>query len=87
MSFSPARDADPDARDTIPSSPPPEVLEAMDAAAQAYDRLAGAGRTLRFSPHRETGRLSVQLADRAGNVLRTVSPTAVLHVAAGGGLG
>ena len=34
--------------DTIPSSPPPEVHEAMGIAAQAYDNLQAQGQQLRF---------------------------------------
>ena len=65
---------------------PPELLAEMDVAAQAYDRLADAGETLRFSLHPLTGRLDITLTDLEGNPLAGVSPRTVLDVAAGGRL-
>lgn len=69
--------------DTIPVSPPPEVLVAVAAAAGAQDRLAAAGQALHFSLD-QRGRLSVQLTDLKGTVLSTVPASTVLAVAAGG---
>jgi hypothetical protein len=66
---------------------PAELLAQMDVAAEAYDRLADAGVTLRFFLHPLTGRLRITLADLDGNPLTGVSPSTVLDVAGGGELG
>ena len=70
----------------IPDSPPPEVLDAMGAAGDAYDRLKTAGRRLHFETDEVTGRLTVQLLDPDGNVVTTLPPSKVLDLAAGGTL-
>ena len=70
----------------IPDSPPPEVLDAMGAAADAYDRLKTAGRRLHFESDEITGRVTVQLLDPDGNVLTTLPPSKVLDLASGGTL-
>jgi FlaG protein len=70
----------------IPDSPPPEVLEAMGAAAHAYDRLKTAGRRLHFETDNVTGRVIVQLLDPDGNVVTTLPPSKVLDLASGGTL-
>jgi FlaG protein len=70
----------------IPDSPPPEVLEAMAAAADAYDRLKTSGRQLHFETDPDTGRLTVQLLDPDGNVVTTLPPSKVLDLASGGTL-
>ncbi len=70
----------------IPDSPPPEVLDAMGAAADAYDRLKTAGRRLHFETNPITGRVTVQLLDPDGNVVTTLPPSKVLDLASGGTL-
>lgn len=70
----------------IPDSPPPEVLEAMGAAADAYDRLKTAGRRLHFETDPLTGRLTTQLLDPDGRVVTTLPPSKVLDLASGGTL-
>ena len=67
----------------VPDSPPPEVLDAIGAAGQAYRDLQAQGRELRFSTDREGGALSVEVTDLDGNVLRTIAPSAALDAAAG----
>ena len=62
---------------------PAEVFAEMTVAAEAYERLADAGETLRFSLHPLTGRLDITLADLEGNPLAGVSPSTVLDIAAG----
>lgn len=64
--------------DGIPACPPPEVLEAIAVAAQAYERLAETGRTVRFATG--SGRLSIQLIDRRGALVRALSPRQVLDL-------
>lgn len=81
----PAPDGESVRRDAVPSSPPQEVFAAMLTAAQSADRLAAAGRALRFDTDETTG-LSVRLTDLDGTVLRTLAPSTVLSVASGGAL-
>lgn len=65
----------------VPASPPPEVLEAMDAAARAARELHAQGRELRFATG-EDG-LRIELCDLDGNVLRTIPPGEALDIASG----
>jgi hypothetical protein len=69
--------------DTIPSSPPPEVLDQMGGAAQAYERLSAQGRELRFAHDESSGRTTIEVRDRRGNILKRLSPAQALEVAAG----
>lgn len=81
----PAVRADVSAGD-IPDTPPQEVLDAIDAAARAYRLLHAQGRELRFSQDGETGRLSIEVRDLDGNVLRTIPPSRLLDFTTNGGL-
>ena len=69
--------------DTIPSSPPHEVLEQMASAAQVHGALSSQGRELRFTRDQQSGRTRVEVRDRQGNVLKTLSAAQALEVAAG----
>jgi hypothetical protein len=69
--------------DTLPSSPPPEVLHQLTGAARTYDSLRAQGRELRFSRDTQSGRTTIEVRDRGGNVLRTISPSQALEIAAG----
>jgi hypothetical protein len=69
--------------DTLPSSPPQEVLDQMASAAQTYEALSAQGRELRFSRDEQSGRTRIEVRDRGGNVLKTISPAQALAVAAG----
>jgi len=71
--------------DDIPASPPPEVLEAMDAAGRVARELHETGRELRFTPPSEgsNGRVRVEVCDLDGNVLRTIPPRELLDIATG----
>jgi hypothetical protein len=71
------------ALDAIPSSPPPEILDQMASAAQTYERLSSQGRELRFAREEPSGRMTIEVRDRRGNVLRRLSPAQALEVAAG----
>jgi hypothetical protein len=72
--------------DTIPSSPPPEVHEAMGVAAQAYDKLQAQGREMRFKVNEGTGKLVVEVHDLHGQLLFQVPASKALDVAGGGSL-
>lgn len=69
--------------DDIPASPPPEVLEAIARAHEAYERLEASGRHVRFDLNEATGRLALELTDTSGTPVRSLSPRAVLELAAG----
>jgi hypothetical protein len=68
---------------TLPASPPQEVLEEMASAAQTYEALSTQGRELRFARDEQSGLTRIEVRDRAGNVLKTISPAQALAVAAG----
>jgi flagellar protein FlaG len=67
--------------DTIPSSPPHEVLDAMDAASRAYQALRAQGRQLHFSQNEETGRMTIEVRDLDGKLLRMIPPSELLDIA------
>jgi hypothetical protein len=69
--------------EAIPSSPPPEVLEQMAGAARTYEQLSSQGRELRFARDEDSGRTTIEVRDRSGNVLKRLSPAQALDVAAG----
>jgi uncharacterized FlaG/YvyC family protein len=68
---------------TFPSSPPQEVLDEMAGAARVHDALRAQGRELHFAHDARSGRMTVQVRDGGGRVLRTISPSEALEVAAG----
>jgi hypothetical protein len=72
--------------DDIPASPPPEVLDAIARAHDAYERLEASGRHVRFDLNEATGRLAVELTDVSGTSLRRLSTRAMLELAAGNAL-
>ena len=69
----------------VPEGPPPEVLEAMDAAGRVARELHATGRELRFVPPQDggDGRVRVEVRDLDGNVLREIPPSELLDVATG----
>ncbi|HEY2767759.1 MAG TPA: hypothetical protein VGI76_05845 [Solirubrobacteraceae bacterium] len=71
---------------TLPASPPPEVLEQMAGAAQRYDELTAQGRELRFARDEQSGRTRIEVRDREGRLMKTLSPSQALDIAAGGPL-
>jgi hypothetical protein len=71
------------ALDAIPNSPPPEVLDQMASAARTYERLSARGHDLRFAHEASSGRLTLEVRDRRGEVLQRLSPAQALELAAG----
>jgi hypothetical protein len=71
----------------IPASPPPEVLDAIDAAGRVAQELHAQGRELRFAVPSHDGedgeRVRIELRDLDGNVLREIPPSEALDVASG----
>ncbi|MBX5470335.1 MAG: flagellar protein FlaG [Thermoleophilaceae bacterium] len=72
--------------DAIPASPPPEVLQQVDAAAEAVERLRRQGRELRFHVDPEHGRVQIEVRDLEGHVIRRIPPSKALDIATGGSL-
>jgi hypothetical protein len=73
--------------DTFPSSPPPEVLDELRGAAQAWENLRAQGHELHFGHDEQTGRIAIELRDREGNSVRDVSPSEALELVGGKPLG
>ena len=73
--------------DMMPTSPPPEVLDAIGAAGRAYDRLTASGVQLRFRVDDRTGEVAVHICDMQGSVLGGVAPSQVLDLATSGSFG
>lgn len=69
--------------DTFPSSPPREVLDEMANAARVHHALRAHGRELHFAHDGQSGRMTIEVRDAAGRVLRAISPAEALDVAAG----
>jgi hypothetical protein len=69
--------------DTLPASPPREVLDEMATAARVHDGLRAMGRELHFAHDERSGRMRIEVRDHGGRVLRTISPAEALDVAAG----
>jgi hypothetical protein len=65
------------------AGPPPEVLDQVAAAGQIGEQLREAGHELRFFPSSDGGRVRIEVHDRDGNTLGTLSPAAALELAAG----
>jgi len=72
--------------DTLPSRPPAEVLQEMEAASRRYDELRSQQRELHFAHDPNQNRVVVEVRDLEGNVLRTIPPSKALDVIAGGPL-
>jgi hypothetical protein len=69
--------------DTFPASPPAEVLDQMGAAAQTYEELSAEGRDIGLARD-ASGRPQFEIRDRrSGEVLRSLSPSEALDIAAG----
>ena len=71
---------------TIPAAPPAEALDEVGSAAARALELAAANRELHFSRNEETGRVTVQVRDLDGNVIRTIPPSEALAVLSGAAL-
>jgi hypothetical protein len=71
---------------TIPATPPPEVLQAVQTASQTYDKLLSLGQHVHFATDPRTGRLSIELVSLTGAARQTVTPHKLLELASGGSL-
>jgi uncharacterized FlaG/YvyC family protein len=69
--------------DSIPASPPPQVLAEMAQAARVHNGLRAMGRELRFARDESSGTMTIEIRDHGGRMLRTISPAQALEIAAG----
>jgi hypothetical protein len=69
--------------DTIPASPPPEVLAQVELAARVCDELADRGLRVRFALAPSSPGLCVTAVGPDGSVRRRLAPSAVLDLADG----
>ena len=69
--------------DTGSAGPPAELRAAIATAAAAYDRLEASGSRLHFALDEQSGTLTVEVHDLAGNVTSTISGDDTLRLAAG----
>jgi hypothetical protein len=69
--------------DVIPSTPPPEVMDAIATAGAAYEQLQSSGRHIHFGLD-ESGRVQIELQDLKGQPISGLTPNAVLRAAEGG---
>jgi hypothetical protein len=67
--------------DTIPASPPQEVLDEILAAQRAIDDMHRRGRELHFNM--DSGKLRIEVRDLNGNVLKQIPGSRALEIAAG----
>jgi uncharacterized FlaG/YvyC family protein len=72
--------------DTIPTSPPDEVHDAIGVANQAYHALKASGSEMRFKLNEATGKVTVEVHDADGKMMFTVPSSTALDVASGGSL-
>jgi len=71
---------------SFPPSPPSAVLDEIGAAADRAEELAIVNRQLHFSKDEASGRVIIEVRDFEGNVIRTIPPSEVFDVLAGGGI-
>ena len=62
----------------IPAEPPPDVLEAIAAAAERAHALAQQNRELHFRRDEHSNRIIIEVRDMTGDVIRTIPPSKAL---------
>lgn len=72
--------------DTVPTSPPPEVIHAIGTASQVYQSLKSQQKELHFVRDSHTGRVVAEVRDDSGHVIARIPSSKVLDVASGGAL-
>jgi hypothetical protein len=80
--FADALKAQTDVRvDTIPASPPKEVIDEVLAAQKAIEDMHARGRTLHFEM--DAGRVKILLQDLDGNTVRRIPASEALEISTG----
>jgi len=67
--------------ESFPSSPPQEVLDQIRPAQKIYHELRAEGHQLHFSTDRSSGRITIEVKDRDGRLVRTLSPSEAADLA------
>jgi flagellar protein FlaG len=67
----------------VPASPPPDLRDAIGAAAARAAELRSQNRELHFEKDKTSGRVIIQVRDLAGNVIRTIPPSSALEIMSG----
>lgn len=73
--------------DTLPSTPPPEVVSQIETAGASYEKLRSEGYEVRYAHDEQSRKTTVELRDAAGVVVKTLSPAEAVELAMGGTLG
>lgn len=68
--------------ETIPSAPPPDVLDEITSAAGAYATLQSQGLSVRYSYDAGSRRASAELVDAEGGLVRSLTASEALALAA-----
>jgi FlaG protein len=71
---------------STPKSPPPELRQELDVAAQVIEQLSQQQVNLHFEVDEQAGSVRVQVLDSKGNVLREIPARSLLDTLSGGGL-
>jgi hypothetical protein len=67
--------------DTVPPTPPDEVLKEIAVAGRMYDKLLSSGLQLHFETSPTTGKLTVYVMDAQGNPVGSIPASKVLQAA------
>ncbi len=70
--------------DTLPSTPPPDVLAQIQTAGANYESLRAQGYEVHYSYDEQARKSTVQLLDSSGTVVKTLSPAEAVELAMGG---
>ena len=70
----------------VPPAPTPEARELVAKAAEVVEAMHKNNRELHFSRDEESNRVVIQVRDLDGKVLKTIPPSEVLNIMAGGEL-
>ena len=69
--------------DAIPSAPPPEVLAQIETAGKTYEALQAEGYEVHYSQNPDTRRVTAELRNSEGDVVKTLTPSEAIALAAG----
>ena len=69
---------------SVPAEPPPDVLDQVSAAARCAEQLARNNRELHFRAAEDSSRITIEVRDMSGNVIKTIPPSKALDVLAAG---
>ena len=70
--------------DTLPSTPPPDVVAQIQTAGANYESLRARGYEVHYSYDEQARKTTVQLLDSSGTVVKTLSPAEAVELAMGG---